>query len=167
MSGLGRLRPTEVDVEHPEGGPGYRKMATSASQLFTRRVVVQLLSAASTAILARKLGVAGFGAYAAGLAMYYLALSVCDFGFGSVLARELGSGRPDDGVRVLVDPQSAQYVEGAQASTWARTAASGPASSAVRNRNPPGSTGSSTWVRSRSLYRCQVPVSLSAAASLS
>lgn len=80
-----------------EDGQLHRKVAGSANVLLVRRVVVQLLSALSTAILARKLGVAGFGSYAAGLAMYYLALSVCDFGFGSVLARELGSRRADDG----------------------------------------------------------------------
>ncbi len=80
-----------------EDGQLHRKVAGSANVLLMRRVVVQLLSALSTAILARKLGVAGFGSYAAGLAMYYLALSVCDFGFGSVLARELGSRRADDG----------------------------------------------------------------------
>jgi O-antigen/teichoic acid export membrane protein len=75
----------------------HRKVAASVNVLFARRVVIQLLSAFSTAILARKLGVAGFGSYGAGLAMYYLALSVCDFGFGSVLARELGSRRANDG----------------------------------------------------------------------
>lgn len=78
-------------------GQLHRKVAASANVLLVRRVVVQVLSALSTAILARKLGVAGFGSYAAGLAMYYLALSVCDFGFGSVLARELGRRRADDG----------------------------------------------------------------------
>jgi len=86
-----------------------KKMATSASQLFLRRVAVQVLSAASTAILARKLGVSGFGDYSAGLAMYYLALSICDFGFGNVLARELGKGRADDGrlVRSMLRVQTA------------------------------------------------------------
>ena len=90
-----------VDGERAESGEGvplnvgedqlHRKVAASVNVLFVRRVVIQLLSALSTAILARKLGVAGFGSYGAGLAMYYFGLSVCDFGFGSVLARELGS----------------------------------------------------------------------------
>ena len=83
----------EEQVQPPESA----RIATSAGQLLLRRVIVQVLSALSTAVLARTLGVAGFGDFAAGLAMYYLALSVCDFGFGSVLARELGSGRADDG----------------------------------------------------------------------
>jgi O-antigen/teichoic acid export membrane protein len=85
-----------------------KKIATSASQLFVRRIAVQLLSALSTAVLARKLGVSGFGGYAAGLAMYYLALSACDFGFGNVLGRELGRGRSDDGslVRSMLRTQT-------------------------------------------------------------
>jgi PST family polysaccharide transporter len=78
----------------------HRKVAGSANVLLLRRVVVQVLSALSTAVLARTLGVAGFGSYAAGLAMYYVALSVCDFGFGTVLGRELGSRRADDGALV-------------------------------------------------------------------
>jgi len=85
------------DDDGRNGRPESTRIATSAGQLLVRRVVVQVLSALSTAVLARTLGVAGFGDFAAGLAMYYLALSVCDFGFGSVLARELGSGRADDG----------------------------------------------------------------------
>jgi len=83
----------DEQVDRPES----TRIATSAGQLLLRRVIVQVLSALSTAVLARTLGVAGFGDFAAGLAMYYLALSVCDFGFSSVLARELGSGRADDG----------------------------------------------------------------------
>jgi O-antigen/teichoic acid export membrane protein len=61
---------------------------------------VQLLSAVSTAILARVLGVADFGGLSAGLALYYLLSSGGDFGFGLVLARELGGGKPNDGVIV-------------------------------------------------------------------
>ncbi len=93
----------------PAGTPISKKIATSASQLFVRRIAVQVLSAISTAVLARKLGVSGFGAYAAGLAMYYLALSACDFGFGNVLGRELGRGRSDDGslVRSMLKTQTA------------------------------------------------------------
>jgi O-antigen/teichoic acid export membrane protein len=89
--------------------PLSKKIFKSASQLFVRRVAVQILSAISTAILARKLGVSGFGAYSAGLAMYYLALSACDFGFGNVLGRELGRGRSDDGslVRSMLRTQTA------------------------------------------------------------
>lgn len=83
-----------------DDGQLHQKVARSANILLVRRFVVQLLSALSTAILARTLGVAGFGSYAAGLAMYYLALSVCDFGFGSVLGRELGRRRSDDGTLV-------------------------------------------------------------------
>ena len=75
----------------------HRKVAGSANVLLVRRMVVQVLTALCTAILARTLGVAGFGSYAAGLAMFYVAVSVCDFGFGSVLGRELGRHRADDG----------------------------------------------------------------------
>ncbi len=97
MSEAGGLRTGDEGGSRTGAPPIHQKMATSASQLFIRLVVVQLLSAVSTAILARKLSVSGFGAYSAGLAMFYLALSVCDFGFGSVLARELGASRADDG----------------------------------------------------------------------
>ncbi len=91
------------------GASLHRKMGRSASQLFVRLLVVQLLSAGSTAILARKLTVSGFGAYSAGLAMFFVALSICDFGFGSQLARELGAGRADDGslVRSMLRVQTA------------------------------------------------------------
>ena len=100
---------TPGDTSGGSTAPLHKKMATSASQLFIRCIAVQLLSALSTAILARKLGIAGFGDYSAGLAMYYLALSVCDFGFGNVLARELGKHRADDGrlVRSMLHVQTA------------------------------------------------------------
>jgi O-antigen/teichoic acid export membrane protein len=99
----------EVAANEDEAtSPLSNKMAKSASQLFIRRIAVQALSALSTAVLARKLGVSGFGAYSTGLAMYFLALSACDFGFGSVLGRELGSGRSDDGsiVRSMLRTQT-------------------------------------------------------------
>jgi O-antigen/teichoic acid export membrane protein len=98
-----------MDATSSPGTPIAKKMATSASQLFVRRVAVQVLSAVSTAVLARKLEISGFGAYSAGLAMYYLALAACDFGFGNVLGRELGNGRADDGslVRSMLRTQSA------------------------------------------------------------
>ena len=89
------MMPGESDPD--QFGTANRKMAGSATQLLVRRVVVQVLSAISTAVLARKLGTSGFGEYAAGLAMFYLASSVSDFGFGSVLARALGAGNGRDG----------------------------------------------------------------------
>lgn len=73
------------------------KVAGSAASLFVRRIVVTAVSAVATAVLARQLGVADFGAYSSGLATYYLLCSVQDFGFGYTLARRLGQGRADDG----------------------------------------------------------------------
>jgi O-antigen/teichoic acid export membrane protein len=100
-----------VDDELTTPGPGpdgsnaadrtlSTRMARSASQLFIRKILIQVFSAAATAILARVLDVSVFGALSAGLATYYLLLSACDFGFGLVLARELGAGRADDGTLV-------------------------------------------------------------------
>ena len=48
----------------------HRKVAASANVLLLRRVVVQILTALCTAILTRTLGVAGFGSFGAGLAMF-------------------------------------------------------------------------------------------------
>jgi O-antigen/teichoic acid export membrane protein len=93
----------------PSSAPRLSKqIASSATQLFIRRVVVQLLSAASTAVLARVLGVRLFGAYSAGLATYYLLLSLGDFGFSYTLARELGEDRADNGatVKAMIRVQS-------------------------------------------------------------
>lgn len=89
------------DTSDASGDAGlHKKMAGSASKLLVRQGVVQGVSALSTAVLARTLGVSGFGSYAAGLALFYVFSALCDFGFGSVLARELGAGRADDGTLV-------------------------------------------------------------------
>ncbi len=65
------------------------QVAHSAGLLAVRRAALALLSALATAVIAHRLGVAEFGAYSAGLAAFYLLQSACDFGFGTVLAREL------------------------------------------------------------------------------
>jgi O-antigen/teichoic acid export membrane protein len=65
------------------------KMGRSAAVLVARRIVVTAASALATVVLARRLSIADFGAYSAGLATYYLLLSACDLGFNAVLVREL------------------------------------------------------------------------------
>jgi O-antigen/teichoic acid export membrane protein len=71
-------------------GPGLaRRIAGSASILVARRALVQLMTAVSTAVLARVLSGAEFGVLASAMALFYLALAASDFGFGFVLARDL------------------------------------------------------------------------------
>ncbi len=67
------------------------KVAGSAGLLALRRAGLAVLSAVATAVVAHRLGVAAFGAYSAGLAAFYLLQSACDFGFGTVLTRELAT----------------------------------------------------------------------------
>ena len=96
---------SDLEGEEPDAGcrspaPGdgvAQLIAGSGAVLLLRRIAIQAISAGSTAVLARTLSVKGFGAYSAGLAMYYVALSICDFGFGAVLGRELGQGSATDG----------------------------------------------------------------------
>ena len=51
--------------------------------------MVQLMTAVSTAVVARVLTGEQFGLLASALALFYLALAASDFGFGFVLARDL------------------------------------------------------------------------------
>jgi O-antigen/teichoic acid export membrane protein len=77
-----------------------RKVAGSASILVGRRVAVMAMSAAGTAVVARLLDVASFGFLAAGLAAFWLASSLVDFGFGLLLGRDLAA-HPDGRGRLL------------------------------------------------------------------
>ena len=65
------------------------RVAGSALTLAGRRAVVMVLTAISTAVVARALGVAEFGVLSSALAMYTLALAASDFGFSLVLGRDL------------------------------------------------------------------------------
>jgi len=66
-----------------------KRVASSTWLLFVRRTAVSVLSAISTAVVARTLGAAAFGSFSAALAIYYLFLSASDLGFSLVLGREL------------------------------------------------------------------------------
>lgn len=78
--------------------------ATSANRIFTSsallivaRLSVQFTSAISTAVIARSVSVRDFGNFNAGLAVFYLATALCDWGFGLALAKRLGQGDSRDG----------------------------------------------------------------------
>jgi O-antigen/teichoic acid export membrane protein len=66
-----------------------RRIAGSASILVGRQAVVQVMTAVSTAVVARALSANQFGVLASAMAVFYLALAASDFGFGFVLARDL------------------------------------------------------------------------------
>jgi O-antigen/teichoic acid export membrane protein len=66
-----------------------RRIAGSASILVGRQAVVQVMTAFSTAVVARALSGNQFGVLASAMAVFYLALAASDFGFGFVLARDL------------------------------------------------------------------------------
>ena len=71
-----------------------RRIAGSASVLLLRRVVVMVLFAVSTAVTARLLGASDFGELATALGAFQIILAITDFGFSSVLSRELAK-HPD------------------------------------------------------------------------
>lgn len=54
-----------------------------------RRVIVMVLSAVTTAVIARVLGVSAFGSYAAGITTVQLIGGLADFGFSLMLGRDL------------------------------------------------------------------------------
>jgi O-antigen/teichoic acid export membrane protein len=73
-------------------------VAGSAAVLVVRRALVMILSAVSTVVIARILGVGDFGVLSAALTTYGLALAAADFGFSLVIGRDLaatpaGAGR--------------------------------------------------------------------------
>jgi O-antigen/teichoic acid export membrane protein len=80
--------------------PAVQRLAASAMSLIVRRVLVMVLGVLTTAVLARSLGVGGFGAYNGALATYWLLAALGDFGFGTVISRHLGAGRANDGAAV-------------------------------------------------------------------
>ncbi|AGL20844.1 oligosaccharide flippase family protein [Actinoplanes sp. N902-109] len=68
------------------------KLANSVGLLMIRKVLGSVLSALSSVVVVRSLSPDHFGAYAAGLAAYYLLQALTEFGFGEVLGRALGQG---------------------------------------------------------------------------
>ena len=73
------------------------RILSASALLISSRLVVQVVSAASTAVVARSISVEDFGNLNAGLAVFYLATALCDWGFGLSLARRLGRSNSRDG----------------------------------------------------------------------
>jgi O-antigen/teichoic acid export membrane protein len=67
------------------------RAASSAFLLLTRRVLVVIVSAVSTALVARHIGSGGFGIFASSQTFALLLAGIADFGFSIVLSRELAS----------------------------------------------------------------------------
>lgn len=98
---------SESNAEQSQSSLVIQKILGATGQLLVRQVVVTSAATVATAILARRLDVAEFGAYSAGLAAYYLLLATANFGFPVVLGRRLGAGRSDDGgaLRAVIQAQ--------------------------------------------------------------
>lgn len=73
------------------------RIFTSSALLIVARLSVQFTSAISTAVIARSVTLRDFGNFNAGLAVFYLATALCDWGFGLALAKRLGQGDSRDG----------------------------------------------------------------------
>ena len=69
--------------------PLLRRVAGSALNLVGRRAGILLISALSTAVVARGLGPTGYGQLASALAVWAIVLSASDIGFSLVLTRDL------------------------------------------------------------------------------
>lgn len=75
-----------------------KQIASSGASLVVRRFSVLATTAVSTAVIARMLGTDDYGRLQAALAVWTIALTVCDFGFGPVLIREFAARADDRGV---------------------------------------------------------------------
>jgi O-antigen/teichoic acid export membrane protein len=73
------------------------RILSSSVLLVASRFSVQVVSAVATAVVARSISVEDFGNLNGGLAIFYLATALCDWGFGLSLARRLGRGSSRDG----------------------------------------------------------------------
>lgn len=82
------------DEQHQLTG---NRILSSSALLIVSRLSVQVVSAISTAFVARTVSVGDFGDLNSGLAVFYLATALCDWGFGLSLARRLGRGGSRDG----------------------------------------------------------------------
>jgi len=71
---------------------GVRRVGRNAGRLLAGRIVAQGLLVLSTALLAQRLGLAGFGGYAFVVAAVFLANVVTTFGTDMVLIREIAAG---------------------------------------------------------------------------
>ena len=68
-----------------------RQVASSSASLVVRRISVLATTAVSTAVIARMLDTEDYGQLQAALAVWTIALTVCEFGFGPVLSREFAA----------------------------------------------------------------------------
>ncbi|MCW2541843.1 MAG: hypothetical protein JWN95_3568 [Frankiales bacterium] len=64
-------------------------IVSTSGLLLIRKIVVTFGSAIATAVIARKLAPGSFGVYSAAMATFFLAQSLCDLGFGTIVAREM------------------------------------------------------------------------------
>lgn len=85
------------------------QVASSSGSLVVRRVSVLVTTAVSTAVIARALDTGDYGALQTSLAVWTIALTVCEFGFGAVLSREFAR-RPADRAQLL---RTARDLQGA------------------------------------------------------
>jgi len=65
-----------------------KQVASSSASLVVRRISVLATTAVSTAVIARMLDTEDYGQLQASLAVWAIALTTCEFGFGPVLSRE-------------------------------------------------------------------------------
>ncbi|GAA3301752.1 polysaccharide biosynthesis C-terminal domain-containing protein [Dactylosporangium vinaceum] len=72
-----------------------RDVAASSMALLVRRVSVLATTAVSTAVIARAVTAADYGTLQSSLAAWTVALSICEFGFGAVLSREIARRSQD------------------------------------------------------------------------
>lgn len=92
--------------------PLARRLAGSASVLVGRRIVLTVLGATATAVVARAVDTRSFGQLSSALAAMFIAAAVSDFGFSLVLGRRLASepGREGSLLRATLQVQLAWTV---------------------------------------------------------
>lgn len=78
-----------AQAARPRSGQIAKLAASSAMLLLGRRLVIMVLSAVCTAIVARRIGVGGFGVLASAQGVSALLAGIADFGFSTILAREM------------------------------------------------------------------------------
>lgn len=89
-----------------------RQIAESTTSLVVRRASVLATTAVSMAVVARSLSTDDYGELQTAFAVWTIALSVCEFGFGPVLSREFAT-QPDRRPALLRMARNLQAVLGA------------------------------------------------------
>jgi O-antigen/teichoic acid export membrane protein len=88
------ISPTESSAPVAEETMTHR-MGAATSILAVRRILIMVISAVGTAVVARALGATEFGQFASALATFQLSLAFVDLGFSIVLTREMAQ-RPHE-----------------------------------------------------------------------